>query len=213
VPEILAAQKWATNADLIVDVASMGYISGRVLDCTYGLGNFWSKWRPEDLTACDLTLAKSPIGYSVDFRKMPFPDESFDVVVFDPPYRLMGTPASKVGDSKMEADFESAYGIDKYMAWKDRYQMIYDGIAECARVLRRKGFLLVKCQNQVTSGQKRWQDLDFTNEATRYGLRLVDQFLMLTDPRPQPEGRRTVHTRQNYSTLLVLRNESKAQIA
>lgn len=88
--EILAAAKRATNADLIVECHQLGYLrdDDRVLDPTYGLGTFWRDWRPADLVACDLNPAKSPLGVSVDFTALPWEDEAFDAVVFDPPYKL-----------------------------------------------------------------------------------------------------------------------------
>lgn len=74
------AHNWPTNADLIADVAKLGYLDGPVLDTTYGEGTFWKMWRPNDLTACDIDPAKSPIGYSVDFTSLPFKAGMFRAV-------------------------------------------------------------------------------------------------------------------------------------
>jgi hypothetical protein len=93
--------------------------------------------------------------------------------------------------------------------WQDRMQLCRDGITECVRVLRFKGFLLVKCQDQVCSAQVRWQTHDFAAHAESLGCRLVDA-LYLTSYRAQPEGRSQQHARRNYSTLLVLRRERAA---
>ena len=89
---ILTATRWPSNAEMIEDVARLGYLDGKILDCSFGYGTFWANWTPDDFVACDLDPEKSPCGYSVDFRDMPFTDKSFDVVVFDPPYKLNGTP-------------------------------------------------------------------------------------------------------------------------
>ncbi len=45
---IYAAQKWPTNAHMIVDAARLGYLRKDwwTLDPTYGLGNFWTLWQP-----------------------------------------------------------------------------------------------------------------------------------------------------------------------
>jgi hypothetical protein len=73
--------KARTNGPLIAAVAVLWIRDGdRVLDVTYGRGNFWTKFRPEHLTTHDLTLD------GVDFRHLPEDDNSVDVVVFDPPY-------------------------------------------------------------------------------------------------------------------------------
>ena len=56
-----------------------------VLDVTYGGGKFWDGSAPVAVTGLDLDPARAPhvVG---DFRALPFPDDSFDVVAFDPPY-------------------------------------------------------------------------------------------------------------------------------
>lgn len=194
---VLAATPWRTNAELVGAVRDLGYIGDddQVLDATYGLGRWWTIWRPTLLIGTDLDPAKSQTGDSVDFRALPFDAGSFDVVCLDPPYRLNGTP---------DLPFDAGYGIAEASRWQDRHQLIRDGIDDCARVLRAGGRLLLKCQDQVCSGRVRWQTLEFANHAAGLGLELVDRLDMLGH-RPQPPGRRQVHARRNYSTLLVLR--------
>lgn len=199
--EILAAAKRATNADLIVECHQLGYLrdDDRVLDPTYGLGTFWAKWQPVSLVGTDLNPAKSPTGTSVDFTALPWEDEAFDAVVFDPPYKLNGTATASVDDR---------YGVaDGYMPIADRHQLILDGLAECTRVLRVGGRLLVKVQDQVASGRVWWQTDMVTRAAEEQGCRKVDALLFLGG-RSQPKGRRQVHARRNYSTLLVFVKES-----
>jgi SAM-dependent methyltransferase len=186
---ILAAQAWATNAELIADCARLGYLTGRVLDPTYGRGKWWTAWCPDGLVAHDLKTD------GVDFRHLPHPDESFDAIAFDPPYKLNGTPTDKV---------DAPYGVDVVDTRDGRHQLIRDGITECKRVLALDGHLLVKCQDQVNGGKVRWQTHEFTGHAQTLGLRLVDAFLILGH-REQPAGTRQVHARRNYSTLLVFR--------
>jgi hypothetical protein len=91
---ILAHGDWKTNAELIRDCASLGYLHGDwyTLDPTYGLGTFWSLWRPHTLVASDIDPAKSLWGGATDFTNLPWSNNLFDAVVFDPPYKLNGTP-------------------------------------------------------------------------------------------------------------------------
>lgn len=190
---ILTATAWPTNAHLIEDVAKFGYLDGRVADVTFGYGTFWKRWQPADFTASDIDEAKSPVGYSVDFTKLPDGwHGTFDAIVLDPPYKLNGRSTDEV---------DERYGVHVYASWKDRYQLIYIGLKECAAATRR--YLLLKCMDQVVSGAKRWQTIDFTIFARGCGLELVDRFDMLVNPRPQPPGRRQLHAQTNYSTLLV----------
>jgi len=197
-PPILAVQAWPTNADLIADCAQLGYLHDDwlTLDPTYGLGRWWSKWRPHRLVASDVDPAKSPTGTSVDFTDLPHPDGMFDAVAFDPPYKLNGTPT---------ADIDGRYGVHVVRSREDRHRLICDRITECARVLAPRGFLLVKCQDQVNGGRVRWQTDLFTRHAEHLGLDKVDALHMLAY-RPQPDGTRQEHARRNHSTLLVFRS-------
>lgn len=191
-----------TNADLILDAHRLKYLRNDdvIFDATYGRGVMWQRWRPlrGALIANDL-WTEAACGLHHDFRWLVgCPTENFDAVVFDPPYKLNGTPAMGGMDER--------YGVASYTRWQDRYALIEDGLVECARVCKRH--LLVKCMDQVVSGKVRWQTIDFTNHVHAYtGMRLVDQ-LHLPGMREQPAGRRQVHARRNYSTLLVFAREA-----
>lgn len=72
-----------------------------------------------------------------DFRKMPFDDETFDLVVFDPPHLLRAGKLSWL---------RAKYGVLP----KDWKSYIYKGMAECLRVLKPTGVLIFKwSDNQV----------------------------------------------------------------
>ena len=62
---------------------------------------------------------------------MPFPDNSFQLVVFDPPH-LTGAK-------------ETAWLVKKYGKLDDTWpQMLHDGFRECMRVLKPDGVLIFK---------------------------------------------------------------------
>lgn len=66
-----------------------------------------------------------------DFTAMPFEDNSFELVVFDPPH------LTKVG--------ENAWLKKKYGKLPDNWQkLIHDGFSECLRVLKNHGTLIFK---------------------------------------------------------------------
>jgi hypothetical protein len=194
-----------TNAELIVQCRDLGYLHAdwSTLDPTYGYGKFWTLWRPHSLTGSDINPAKSPIGWPIDFTKLELSRlistmAPYDAVVFDPPYKLNGTSTGKG-----PAASDESYGVaGAQVRWQDRHQLIRDGITSCVRVLRPGGMLLVKCQDQVCSGQKRWQTREFADHAESLGCRLVDM-LHLPGGRKQPPGRRQLHALQNFSTMLV----------
>lgn len=170
-----AVHAWSDNATLIRDVAELGHLhhDDVVVDATYGRGKFWKHWQPAKLIQHDLYR-----GDGVDFRHLPEADESVDVVVLDPDYKLNGTPAL--------GDFDDRYGTDERLTWQERMAKIDAGVIEAARVLRHKGRLLLKCQDQVCSGKVRWQTHVFTNTAEAHGMRLLDRFDLLGGGRVQP---------------------------
>lgn len=192
---IYAAQHWPTNAHMMVDVARLGYLRREwfTLDPTYGLGNFWTRWSPY---RHNFVYADKYTLDGHDFRDLPWQDGTFDAVVFDPPYKLNGTPSPE----------EVRYGVEVPTRWQDRILLMQQGQKECARVLKRGGYLLTKCQDQVVSGKVVWQTDIMTMQAKADGLVKVDRLDFLTNPRPQPHSRQ-VHARRNYSTLLVFQKK------
>ena len=123
--------------------------------------------RNMETTLCDgRTFSVHPdiVG---DFTNISFPDNSFKMVVFDPPHLLRNT-----GESKYDIQYGSlndkaaptGYQMIKYGAlysdWKD---MISKGFKECFRVLVSGGFLIFK-----------WNETDIK----------VSEVLALTDEKP-----------------------------
>lgn len=195
-PRIPAYHAWPTNAHLISDVHRLGFLDDDwlTLDATYNQGNFWAQFRPLRLVTLELDERYS-VDVRADFTRLPFADDTFDAVVYDPPYKLNGTPDESV---------DTRYGVHVPTRWQDRMTLCQTGGVECARVVRPGGYLLFKCQNQVCSGQVRWQTRDLPEPLLAGGWRLVTEFHRLGG-RAQDDTRRQVHPNNNASTLLVLR--------
>lgn len=194
---IFSAQKYSDNSELISACFELGYLRDEwlTLDPTYGKGTFWKGRQPKNLFRSDLhTWAEDPTVGDADFTKLAWSDGIFEAVVYDPPYKMNGTPS----------DPDNAYGVGTPVRWQDRIDLMKRGQKECARVLKPGGYLLTKCMDQVVSGKVVWQTDIMTAQAIHDGLTKVDQLLYLTNPRPQPHTRQ-VHSRRNYSSLLVFR--------
>ena len=182
-----------TNARMIADVARLGLIdeSMLTLDATWGLGAWWRDWTPTALFGLDLDPAKAR-DVRGDFWQMPFPDGTFDLVCFDPPYAYRGTSRHAMDDQ---------YGLaTDYMSPPERDHMISSGITECARVTRPGGVLIVKCQDQVVSGRPRMQSHGACIAAEFVGCRLLSVLEVAGGVRKQ-RSQRTV--RNNTSQALV----------
>jgi len=163
VSEVLSIGTWRDNAELIADVARLpGYLEPErgdpwsVLDVTYGVaGGFWKRYRPATLVTNDLAT-EAEMGSRVvpvetdhhwSYLAIPLDANSFDVVVFDPPYKLNGTPA--LGEQDVR------FGTTKRTSRDEVLTDMRLGAIECYRVARRR--LFVKCMDQVEGGEMRWQ--------------------------------------------------------
>lgn len=183
-----------TNGQLMADCARLGYLDGTVADVTYGLGKFWTHVRPDGLLAFDLDPRR---GVAVaDFRSLPLGDDSVDVVVFDPPYKLNGT---STGRGPSAAD--ERYGVVGYLPSAKTHDLIDDGLTEAMRVARRR--VLVKVQDSISSGRLHMQTHDVISRARELGGS-IDDVLHVVGYRAQPPGRRQLHARRNHSTLIVI---------
>lgn len=202
---IKAANDWTSNAELIADVAEL-YLKPDdiVVDVTYGLGTFWNKVTPKNLIAHDLDTTK---GDGVHWGDLPEDDNSVDVVVFDPPYVAPGgRKTSTLGD------MNGRFGMQMTAANpKAQWQNIIPGLEEAHRVLKPNEDLWFKCMNYIWAGKlqraKVWADDEFD----RIGFKVVDEFIRVGSPGPQPtknrdgSPRRQVHARNNASFLIIAR--------
>lgn len=194
---ILAANNWKSNAEIIQDCATLGYLKKEwlILDPTYGKGTWWKLWKPDNLVIHDKKID------GVDFRKLPYKDYYFDACVYDPPYVSIGGRKSTT-----IPEFHEKYGLIKAPKTPKELQvLINQGLAEVARVTKNKGFILVKCQDYISSS-KLWIGTHYTLICgLSIGLELFDRLEHIGNIRPQPKNRRQVHARRNLSTLFVFR--------
>lgn len=92
--------------------------------------------RKMDTILCDGRHFSVEPDVLADFRSMPYPDNSFRMVVFDPPHL-------KYTGSKKEAQNwqMKKYGCLPAHGWEE---VLRQGFAECFRVLENGGFLIFK---------------------------------------------------------------------
>jgi hypothetical protein len=187
-----------TNAQAIADCVKLGWLraTDAVLDTTYGKGSFWKLWKPADFTGADLDITKSPCGVSVDFRKSIFDDDAFDVVAFDPGYKLSGTHPN----THVLAEMDASYGVVErnWLEVPGRYR---DGIPECVRMLKPKGVLLVKTMDGQSLNEYVPLSVLVDNIARANGCYALGNLYVVTTPRKQ----RTQKTPRNASVLMAFR--------
>lgn len=117
----------------------------KILDVTCGARTIWFNKNEPHTIYCDKRSETFTSEYrsqkcieikpdiQCDFTNLPFPDESFSLVVFDPPH-LTGM--------KDTAWIVKKYGLlDESVDWKE---LIRGGFMECMRVLKPDGVLVFK---------------------------------------------------------------------
>lgn len=186
-----------TNADLIARIAPL-YLSGSVLDVTYGEGKWWERFRPADFTAHDLHKLDG-----VDFTALPEADRSVDTVCFDPPYVHSGGAAT----SQSADGFRDRFGLEAHAPRDAFYGLILDGLAEVCRVARR--YVLVKCmefaQGEGLDGTG-FHDVPtvVTNAARSHGWAVHDRIVHNAGTGPGGHNITTIkRARRAHSYLLV----------
>ncbi len=197
---VKAIGDWKTNAAMIAELATLGYLEGKVLDLTYGKGRFWTDFRPELLVTNDIA-SEHPTHHQADFTNKFVCINTFgtwyDTIVFDPPYAYKGTPSGTAIDTD--------YGVNRYRTADEVDALRYAGVETAALLCKPGGYVLVKCQDQIVSGKPRWQTYD-TVEFTKANTTLtLLEDLKFMSYRPQPAGRSQKHVRRNYSSLLVFK--------
>lgn len=119
-----------------------------ILDMACGSKMFWfdknephtifSDIRETEETLCDGRTLKIKPDILADFRELPFPDESFNLVVFDPPH------LEQAGEKSWLA---KKYGVLN-KTWKNDIQQ---GFIEGMRVLKTHGVLIFKWNEEQIS--------------------------------------------------------------
>jgi hypothetical protein len=185
-PGYVVAVSRSSNAHRIDDLRLLGWLNPEqaILDVTYGKGRWWSIFRPPHLTRSDRYYQHDRGVHAWDFTDLPIRDASVDVVAFDPPYKLNGTPTAAA-----DSDVDAAYGVTAYESIDARMKLILAGVAEARRVVRPGGLVLVKVMDQVAAKRLHWQTFEVYRYALPLGLDLVEK-LEREGGRPQPERTR-----------------------
>lgn len=122
-------------------------LNKKILDVTCGDRSIWFDKNHPNALYCDKrkveytgTFGRTRVSsHSInvdpdivcDFTDLPFPDNSFSLVVWDPPHLLNAN--------------ESAWLVKKYGKLDENWpQMLRDGYKECMRVLKPDGVLIFK---------------------------------------------------------------------
>ncbi len=177
-----------------------------ILDATVNGGRFW-RGSNRRVIGMDIESAHRPTIVA-DNTRMPFPDEAFDVVVYDPPH----IPNQGKDKSK---DFNTRFGLALRSSKKNNYSFSHTYppfLQEAYRVLRAEGILLSKISDYIHDHQYQWAHVDFVQAARAVGFRPCDCIIKIRKgPIIDPKWKVAHHTRRQHCYWLVFRKSGKCE--
>lgn len=212
------------NAEVFTQLAELHIPPGAtVADVTYGKGVFWQQIPLEkyNLIFSDIDAKVEtdpvhdlPVTTGIDSRNLPYPNESLDCVVFDPPYMegLFRADSQNLAGSGTHAAFRHHYSNGSATPdtiaqpkWHEAVLDLYlKSGREVNRVLKPKGIFIVKCQDEVSANTQRLTHVEIITAYESLGLYTKDLFVVVRTNRPVISRLKTqVHARKNHSYFLV----------
>ena len=197
----------AGNADVFAKIVALHIPeNSTVADVTFGTGVFWKKI-PNDYCK----VLTTDISTGVDCRNLPYDDSSLDALVLDPPYMEGFFRKKQKAAGGTHAAFRKYYANGDEDSepdgpkWADAVVSFYfDAIDEGIRVLKTKGILVVKCQDQVSANIQRLIHVEIINFATKKGLYCKDLFVVVRQNSPSVSRIvKQCHARKKHSYFLV----------
>jgi len=195
------------NSEVFPKILHLHVPKGSVVaDVTYGKGVFWRRVAPGDYD-----LKASDLKTGVDCRRLPYEKESIDCVVLDPPYMegLFRDDDTLAGVGTHDA-FRDSYSSGSRPAkldrkWHDAVLELYvQAGEEAVRVLKPKGVLVVKCQDEVSACIQRLTHVEIIMNYRQMGLYCKDLFVISRLNRPGVTRiKKQLHSRKNHSYFLV----------
>lgn len=194
--EVITTAKVGNNSELFPDILKLYSKPGdTIADVTYGKGVFWRA-----IDTAIYSFLPSDILTGTDYNNLPYTDSSVDMMVLDPPY--MGHN----GGAKYSTARNYKVNVKKY---DPNYieTLYYGGIAEARRVLRNKGILIIKCQDEIQSGKQNINHCQLILHCVDHGFIVEDIFILVQKSDPIMRHKYQVHARKNHSYFIVFRKK------
>jgi hypothetical protein len=195
------------NAEIFPKILELHVPDGAIIaDITWGKGVFWNC-----VDTNKYTLWATDIAMGVDCRDLPYDDNSFDCIVFDPPYMegfFRKNKDEKAG-SGTHYSFRDAYSNGDEVSANGKWhaavtELYHQGGLEAYRVLKNKGVLIVKCQDEVSANRQYLTHVEIINYYESIGFYTKDLFIVVRKNKPGVTRlKKQVHARKNHSYFLV----------
>jgi SAM-dependent methyltransferase len=139
---------------------------------------------------------------------MPFPDGSFDVVVYDPPH------VPNQGKDRTK-DFNSRFGLVVRSGRQQGYSFAHTYppfLKEAFRVLKPEGVLFCKITDYVHDHQYQWAHVDFIQAARELRFQPCDCIVKVRKgPIIDPKWKVAHHSRRQHCYWLVFRKSDRCE--
>lgn len=177
-----------------------------ILDATVNVGRFWrGSTRPVIGLDIDSRYNPDVVG---DNRNMPFEDETFDVVVYDPPH------IPNQGQDRTK-DFNSRFGLGLKASAEQGYNFSHlypPFVREAYRVLRPEGILLAKITDYIHNHRYQWAHIEFLRAASAAGFQACDCIVKIRKgPIISPQWKQAHHARHQHCYWLVFRKSDRCE--
>jgi len=177
-----------------------------ILDATINIGRFW------------IGSGHSVIGLDVDRRyrphvvgdnmEMPFKNDCFDVVVYDPPH----IPNQ---GSDRQKDFNVRFGLVLKSSKENGYNFNHlfgPFTREAYRVLRPEGILLCKMTDYIHNHRYQWAHVEIMMAAVQAGFKACDLIVKIRKgPIKDPRWKTAHHTRRHHCYWIIFRKSKKCE--
>lgn len=188
--------------EIIRDILYL-HAEGKYIDCdpTFSVGNFYKDGLPKPKYRYDKTpQIEGVIEASSD--KLPLENESIDTLMFDPPFVIGG---ATYNESK-EGSCVIAKRFTQFESFDELKQMYSDSLKEFARVLRKNGIVIFKCQDCNSSAKQHFSHCWVMYEAMKFGFYPKDLFILCAKNRIN-DGRKQQHARKYHSYFFVFKKQ------
>lgn len=205
---VIVSSHFGDNSDLFPKILDLFVSEGsRIADVTFSKGVFWRK-----VDVSKYEFFPSDIKTGIDARSLPYDDESFDALVFDPPYMegLLRSNTSELAGGGTHKSFREYYSDGKghkgsELKYHDRVIDLYmQSAIEAKRVLRPGGVYIVKCQDEVSANRQKLTHVELIYGLDKLGFYCKDLFVLTRSNMPVVSRLlKQEHARKNHSYFLI----------